>query len=212
MIKLGLFPLGIVMLPHASLPLHIFEERYKDLINDCENNHSFFGINLINTKNMNDIGCSARIEKILRRYDDGKIDVIVEGVQRYKLLNFSEGEKSYFIGEIEYYNDIDEEIDTELLTESIEMFNEIVSKITTVKIDKFDNKIFDFNQPSFLIAQKSGLSIKQRQNLLEIQSENVRLQTLIDHLRRLMPIVKETELLSQIVKNDGYFPPKNFKI
>lgn len=210
MIKIGLFPLGIVLLPESSIPLHIFEERYKTLINDCNEKGSVFGINLVNSIDMNEVGCTAKIEKILKRYPDGKIDLIITGIQRYKIINFSEGDKPYYIGEVEYYDDEVNEYEYVLFQEAAEHFNKIVTGISTIKIDPIYPEKVTSQKPSFIIAQKSGLSIDQRQQLLEMKSEDERLEYLIEHLKTMMPVIKESEIINKIIKNDGYFPPRNF--
>lgn len=208
--RIGLFPLGIVIFPEASLPLHIFEERYKSLINDCIEDNIEFGINLVNKESLNEIGCTANIHKIIKKYPDGKYDIIITGMKRYRLINFSEGEKPYFLGEIEYYYDKEDDIDIDLLFDCSDLFNKIVSNISTVVIEKIDPDKLTTKMPSFLLAQKSGMTIRQRQKLLEMQSENERLKMIQKHLKTLVPVVKETELISRIIKNDAYFPPKNF--
>jgi Lon protease-like protein len=205
--RIGLFPLGIVIFPESSFPLHIFEERYKQLINDCYEEDKPFGINLVSKNNLNDIGCKVIVDKVIKTYPDGKQDVIIKGIERFRLINFSEGEKPYFIGEVEEYADIEEELDNELLFECADLFNNIVTNISTVMIEKVYPAQITTKTPSFLIAQKSGLTIKQRQTLLEEQSENNRLEIIIKHLKTLLPVVKETELVTKIIKNDGYFPP-----
>ena len=206
--NLALFPLGVVLFPESTLPLHIFEERYKELINTCLDEKRQFGVNLINPKNMHDVGTSAEVFRVLKKYPDGKMDVLVKGFQRYKLVSFSEGEFSYYTGEVEFFEDDDETFDRELLLQCTDLFNQVANRITTVKVDEIDPERVGTNKPSFLIAQKSGLSLKQRQSLLEIRSEDERLQTLIDHLNTLLPVIKETELANQLIKNDGYFPPQ----
>ena len=206
--NLALFPVGVVLFPESTLPLHIFEERYKELINTCLDEKRQFGINLINPKNMHDVGCSAKVFRVLKKYPDGKMDVLVKGVKRYKLVSFSEEEFSYYTGEVEFFEDEDDTFDRELLLQCTDMFNQVANRITTVRVDEINPERVGTNKPSFLIAQKSGLSLKQRQSLLEIRSEDERLQTLIDHLNTLLPVIKETELANQLIKNDGYFPPK----
>lgn len=206
--NLALFPLGVVLFPESTLPLHIFEDRYKELVNTCLEEKRQFGINLINPKNMHDVGCSAEVFRVLKKYPDGKMDVLVKGIKRYKLISFAEGEFSYYMGEVDFFEDEDNTFDRELLLQCTDLFNQVANRITTVKVDEIDPERVGTNKPSFLIAQKSGLSLKQRQSLLEIRSEDERLQALIDHLNTLLPVIKETELVTQLIKNDGYFPPK----
>jgi len=93
------------------------------------------------------------------------------------------------------------------LYECTDIFNEVASKIKSVKIDKINPDQLVTKKPSFLIAQKSGLSPEQKQALLEIRSEDTRLDYLIKHLKRLTPMIMQSETINQIIKNDGYIKP-----
>lgn len=211
MIKIGLFPLNIVLFPESKYPLHIFEDRYKQLINECFDNGMEFGINYISSLGISHIGCSAVVTDILKKYSDGKLDIIVQGVSRYRISRFIEGEKSYFTAEVEPFSDDDYGIDRKLLDETARLFNKIAEGITSIKIDKIDPDNISVKFPSFLIAQKAGLTPEQKQALIEIRSENLRLKTLAGHLRKVQPLIKRAEVISNIVKNDGYLYP-DFKI
>lgn len=205
--KLALFPLGVVLFPGSTLPLHIFEERYKTLIERCLMQKENFGINLVDPHNLHDTGCSAEVFRVLKKYSDGRMDIIVKGIKRYSVDSFLEDIEPYYIADVNYFDDEEDSFDRDLMVRCIDLFNAITDKIKTIRIEKIDPEKIGTVKPSFVIAQKSGLSLMQRQELLEIRSEDERLQALIDHLNTLLPIIKETELVTRIVKNDGYFPP-----
>jgi Lon protease-like protein len=209
--KLGLFPLGVVLFPESALPLHIFEERYKTLVNDCVEQKLPFGINYISGTKMSNIGCTADVTDVMKKYDDGKLDILVAGTKRFKVSSFTEGEKPYYFADIEYFDDIDEDVNSLLLADTIEVFNTIAERIKAVKIEKLSITGLKTEKPSFKIAQKAGLSLDQRQKLLESKSENVRLDYILKHLRKLLPAVREADTISKIIKNDGYFRPNFFK-
>src|SRR5512143_3394490 len=84
---LPLFHLNVVLFPQSQLSLHIFEERYKTLISECITYDSVFGINLIHEQQIRSIGCTASVKEVTKRYDDGRMDIIVEGRRRYTLHN-----------------------------------------------------------------------------------------------------------------------------
>ncbi len=96
--SLPLFPLQVVLFPGSSLPLHIYEERYKTLIGDVLDGLREFGINLVTDKKIAEIGCTATVARILTRYDDGRLDVIVEGRRRYRLNRYDSGAAPYLTG------------------------------------------------------------------------------------------------------------------
>ncbi|GAB1373117.1 LON peptidase substrate-binding domain-containing protein [Candidatus Kapaibacterium sp.] len=204
MIKIGIFPLNVILFPESVYPLHIFEERYKQLINECYTNNLEFGINYISPAGISEVGCSAMVSQVLKKYPDGKMDIIVQGISRYRLNRIWQGQELYYSADVEPFADDDYGVDFGLMEEAVRLYNKIAEGITSLKIDKIDPNNIDAKFPSFLIAQKAGLTPEQKQSLLEIRSENLRLETLSKHLRKVQPLIKRAEVISNIIKNDGY--------
>lgn len=208
--KIGLFPLGLVLFPESVVPLHIFEQRYKNLIRDCIESGSEFGINLMLASKVYDIGCTAKVKTVIKDYDDGKLDITVGGVKRYKLNSYTVGNRIYYEGDIEYFDDgapgenEPDVLDLSLLDECIRFYNEISEIVKIINIRKIDMRSLDTRLPSFFIAQKSGMSLKQKQELLEMRSENKRLLTLRNHLKEILPMLRKAENINQIIRNDGF--------
>src|SRR5215210_1899175 len=96
-----LFPLNVVLMPGAPLPLHIFEDRYKQMVDECLEAESEFGMVLADEAGTREVGCTARIVEMIERYEDGRMVILVEGSRRFKLNNVMTG-KPYYVGEIEY--------------------------------------------------------------------------------------------------------------
>ena len=103
-ITIPLFPLGVVLVPDSQLPLHIFEERYKLMINMCLDEKKVFGIVYFNGNEVSNIGCTARILKVQKRYADGRMDIITCGDRRF-LIHELIDEKAYLQAGIEYFDD-----------------------------------------------------------------------------------------------------------
>lgn len=204
MIKIGLFPLNLVLFPESIIPLHIFEERYKELINRCVDDNNVFGINLAAPK-MQKIGCTAEVLDVMKKYEDGKMDIIITGRQRFELKHFYDGEESFYVGEVEIIEESEEKIDPELLKTCVEHFNKIISSLEELKIDHIDPVKFKNQYPSYYLAAKSGFTVDQRQELLEINSENRRLRYIYEHLTKVMPLIKEADRINRVIKNDGFF-------
>ena len=80
-----LFPLGIVMLPSELVPLHIFEERYKLMIGECLDQEREFGIIWLADDALKEVGCRARIARVLERFEDGRLNILVEGTTPFRL-------------------------------------------------------------------------------------------------------------------------------
>jgi len=195
------------MFPESAYPLHIFEDRYKTLINECNKEKSPFGINFLTSKGMNHIGCSAIGSDIFKLYPDGRMDILAAGQKRYRILNMKEGKKPYYTAEVEYFDDDDHNFDLKTLYDCVELFNELSVKIKSVKIEKINIDTLKSQIPSFFISQKSGLAPEQKQAILEMRNENQRLVYLLRHLKRLSPMIHQQETITQIIKNDGYIKP-----
>src|SRR5688572_4421021 len=99
-----LFPLGLVLFPGMILPLHIFEERYKIMISDCLEEKKNFGIVYYTGDNFNMIGCTAKVIKIIKKYEDGRMDIMTEGSQRFHIVEMYE-EKPYIEAKVTYFDD-----------------------------------------------------------------------------------------------------------
>jgi Lon protease-like protein len=99
-----LFPLNVVLMPGAPLPLHIFEERYKQMVNECLEQEGEFGMVFADESGTRQVGCTAKIVELVERYEDGRMVILVEGSRRFRLNNVLTG-KPYYVGEIEYFQD-----------------------------------------------------------------------------------------------------------
>ena len=212
--RIPLFPLAIVLLPHSQVPLHIFEDRYKRMINECMEKGEAFGINFIEDSKLHSIGCTARVAEVVKRYPDGQLDIITEGIDRYQIVSVDNSDPNDLLyAQVKWITDKEEPRDTELAGEAINLFNELCEVAYNGTIDSLDISewIQDDKLPSFVIAQKSGLEPDQRQALLGITSENERLSILRNFLSQLVPKVKEIEKTNDLIRNDGYIPTWNRK-
>ena len=99
-----LFPLGLVLLPQERLPLHIFEDRYRTMIGQCLEAEAEFGIIWLSDDGLKEVGCSARIDRVLERFDDGRMNILVEGTTPFRLLRRIE-ELPYPAGDVELLDD-----------------------------------------------------------------------------------------------------------
>jgi Lon protease-like protein len=205
--RLPLFPLNVVLFPDALLPLHIFEERYKTLVRESVTDENEFGINYFDSPKIHSEGCSARVQEILKRYEDGKMDIVVEGKRRYTIHNIEDSVAGYQVGDVSYFDDAQETLNDALRMRAIALYNrfiEIVFKKSLEPVAEGNLK----PQLSFLLVQKSGLSLAQRQNFLTLRSENERLEILVQHLESVLPIVASQQKIEAFVMNDGYLPQR----
>ncbi len=200
---LPLFPLNVVLFPQSQLPLHIFEERYKILVNECSTSDSVFGLILVHEQQVRTIGCTAMIKEIIKRYDDGRMDIIVEGRRRFQLHNFVEAPHPYYSGRVSWMDDHDEAADEQLRIRAVELHNQFVKIVFTGIVQQVN--INDVRKTrAFHLVQKSGMELIERQVFLAMDSENKRLQFLIHHLESLMPLLVSNKAVEEMAKNDGY--------
>jgi Lon protease-like protein len=122
---LPLFPLQVVLFPRTALPLHIFEERYKQMIADVQRGHTEFGVVLAGEKGIVNTGCTATVEKVLKKYPDGRLDLISVGRRRFEIILLND-EKPYLRGAVEYFDDEGADpIPPEVRKRVIESYNDL---------------------------------------------------------------------------------------
>ena len=204
--QIPLFPLKVVLFPGSLLPLHIFEERYKALIRVCMEEHAEFGINFFEDDKIDPIGCTALVRDVVKDYGDGRLDITVEGRTRYVLGKLVESESPYFVAEVTLFDDRPEKVNYASRRRAIEFYNRFVEvafkgTVSPVNTASSDTKI------SFLLVQKAGLELKDRQKFLGLDSENERLNMLNRHFESMLPLISTRERFEQLIVNDGYLPP-----
>ena len=208
MIKIPLFPLNVVLFPDSKLPLYIFEERYKKMVNDCLSDRTNFGINLFAGNRLYPTGCTALVDEVVSQTETGEMNIITKGIIRYKILNYETGEDGLYSAEIDLIEDVNTEYNKEKMTKAVDLYNsliEIVYKGSVKKIDLTEIKWYSENRSvSFTMAEKCGLSLIERQTLLEMNEEDVRLDYILKFLEEVMPKLKEADKISNIIKGDGF--------
>ena len=207
MSSVALFPLKNVLFPSSVLPIHVFEGRYINLINECFREKKEFGINLKEAGKVYEFGCLAKVSDIVKFYPDGRMDVLIEGTERFLTHQKSFANVGYYVADIDIIPDAPGIIDKILLSECVDYYNFIVEHIKNIQIKTIGIEDLHPEKPSYFLAQKSGLNLAQKYELLIMNLENDRLQYLLNHLRNIKPLIEEAEFISQIIKNDGYYRP-----
>jgi Lon protease-like protein len=196
-----MFPLNLVAYPHEQLNLHIFEPRYRQLINDCLEKNSTFGIPTYIDKKLMPYGTEMLISKVVQTYEGGEMDISTLGIRIFKLENFENpmDGKLYAGGEITYvqHEDLSEEIDNQLF--------ELVERFYTHLQKRFDYTTTIPQPFSYRIAHKIGLSIQQEYKLLLMPTEKMRQKFLIKHFKKILPIVSEIERTKEKISLNGHF-------
>jgi Lon protease-like protein len=198
-IELPLFPLDVVLFPGEDLPLHIFEPRYRLMINECYEQKKPFGIVLRrpNSEHLKEepysVGTMAEIE-VLDRLEDGRMNLIARGLQRFRILD-QHREKPYLSGLVEVYEDRAEQDQTQTIyaNQARELFNAYLQ----VLIEVIGKEDIEFNLPtapedlSHFIAYFLDVQNERKQQLLELTSTTQRLEEEIDILRHEVPFMRQ---------------------
>ncbi|HHP7238619.1 LON peptidase substrate-binding domain-containing protein [Longibacter sp.] len=205
--SLPLFPLGLVLYPNEQLPLHIFEERYKDLTAYCLEHDVPFGIVRVDDGRLASVGTTARIQRVVNRYDDGRMDIIVRGEERFGLKDVHE-RKSYMTADVDIFDIERQPVESDLRERVITQHMKLLELAgRTVRPDLY----VDVPDLSFVLAQNAGLSNDQKQEVLEIRDESDRIRYLIQHFEMLIPRVEQKEDLRRKIRSNGHFkdfPPE----
>ena len=198
-----IFPLGIVVYPGESLNLHIFEPRYKQLINECFADKKPFGIPAIINNNMQEMGTAVIIEEITKLYDNGEMDIKTTGSKVFRILEvIKEVPGKLFSGAIvNYPNNIEDAGIPELMQKVLNALHELHR---ILKIEK-DFKKADEQLISYDIAHHTGLSLQQEYEVLELLQEVQRQEYLKRHIGKVLPVLAEMETLKEKIKLNGHF-------
>ena len=174
---LPLFPLQVVLLPGTPLPLHVFEERYKEMMAEVLEAKSEFGVVLAGDKGICNMGCSASIEKVLEKYPDGRMDVLTVGRRRFEILALDD-EKSYLRGEVSFFDDEDFEPTAEETRRRVLDSYKVMQEIGELEAAEPE---LDDPQVSFQLARPVS-DLNFRQLLLSTRSESSRMKQLAEFL------------------------------
>ena len=197
---LPLFPLQLVVFPRTRLPLHIFEDRYKEMIGEAIREGSDFGIVPSKENGILNAGCTVIVEKVITTYPDGGSDVITVGQRRFEILFLNE-EKPYLRGQVEFFEDeVDEKVPGLFREKALELYRELAA---TGEARVYAEPILDDAQLSFQLAQAiSDLDFQNR--LLHTRSERERLELLISYIEQHIPRMRHAARMRQLAPQNGF--------
>lgn len=198
---LGLFPLGIVLLPGEVVPLHIFEPRYEKLIGERLEDGEF-GVVLAEEDGVRECGTVARVSQVIEKLDDGRMNVLVQGLQRFRITALvmpDDPEKDYLKAKVDFYGDALPEAAERLRRAVLEMFSRML-------------RLMDVEQPrepageeplSFRVAAAVDFGASLKQELLESRSEKQRLETLLTVMTSLLPRLELRKQREDAIRGNG---------
>ena len=160
---LPIFPLDLVLLPGVSLPLHIFEPRYKEMIAECLEQKKPFGVVRASSEGVADIGCTAEIMSVTKKYDDGRMDILTRGVDRFEVVDVNE-DRSFLQAEISLVEDEPGKPGAEMVTQAVRLHAEI-AKLAGAEPDGPDEHAGNL---SFLLAGSLPLDLDFNKDIAEM--------------------------------------------
>lgn len=179
---LPLFPLDIVLLPGVPLPLHVFEPRYKEMIEECLEDKKPFGVIRASSDGVAEIGCTAEIVAVTKKYEDGRMDILTRGVERFEVLEVHD-ERSFLQAEIAVVDDEPGRAAPQVVKEAIRLHGEIAKLAGNESRDVEE----DADRLSFLLAGSLPLDLDFKQRLLATLSESKRLEAVVKYLQTVLP-------------------------
>jgi len=197
------FPLGIVVYPGESLNLHIFEPRYKQLVNECHAEGKPFGIPAVIDNKLNEMGTLVRITEMVNVYENGEMDIKTQGLQVFRMLEMikSVPDKLFSGAIVNYPENVEGPGQPELMQKVVKALRELHRLLNISK---------DFQRPdeelvSYDLAHHAGMSLEEEYELLGLLREEQRQEYLKRHLAKVLPVIATMETLKERVKLNGHF-------
>ena len=166
-----LFPLGLVALPSELIPLHIFEQRYKTMMNECLRDETEFGILWLADDGLREIGCACEIAEVIEHMEDGRMNLVARGTRPFRVLE-RQGHLAYPAGVVEFLEDRDDELDDEVVAAAHEAYADLVRRATDR--DPSEEELAELTAYAMAATVDFGLDAKQ--GLLDLRSETARLR------------------------------------
>jgi len=197
--RFPLFPLGLVLIPHELVPLHIFEERYKLMIGECIDEDTEFGIVWLSDDGLKEVGCSARVTKVLERFEDGRMNVLVEGTAPFRLLRRID-DLPYPAGDVEPLADDEQrEGDAAAIESARKRYADLVAEVTDERPEPEALAELD----AYGMAATLDVALEAKQMLLELRSERGRLEQLEALFAEALGRIRHAERAAERAQGNG---------
>lgn len=193
-----LFLLPTVAIPGELIPLHVFEERYKTMIGECIEAEREFGIVWLSDESLREVGCAARIERVLERMDDGRMNVLVRGTRPFRVLE-RQSHLAYPAGVVDFVQDRNEDVDPELQESAHKAYAELVQRATDRVVEEAELA----EMTAYAMAATVDFGLDAKQGLLDMRSENARLRLVTRLFRSAMKRLDLVERAQERARSNG---------
>jgi Lon protease-like protein len=199
--RIPLFPLNVVLFPGASLPLHIFEPRYREMVKNCLEEKSEFGMLLSLPKGVARVGCTAEITKVVTRYPDGRMDILTTGRAPFRVVDLF-SENPLLEGQVDYLEDREIRSGPQIQRELVELFE----ACHTLIFDDYPKNLegAPAEKLSYLVAGTLPMDLLWKQQILELRSEADRQERLVAYLREWVPHLQNKGAMRQRAGGNGH--------
>ena len=197
---LPLFPLDLVLLPGTPLPLHIFEPRYKEMISECLEQNRPFGVVRAKDGSIAEIGCTAEIITVTKKYDDGRMDIVTQGRERFEVMQLNQ-ERSFLQAEVVLLEDETGTPSVEQVAEALRLHGEIMTLAGATPENAAD---LEQQRLSFHLAGSLPIDPDFKQSLLSMKSEPERLQAVITFFESILPAMWRTMHVRRKAGGNGH--------
>jgi Lon protease-like protein len=204
--QIPLFPLNVVLLPGADLPLHIFEPRYRLMVSKCVRDKTEFGLLLSLPKGIVRVGCTAEILEVVKQYDDGRMDILTVGRTPFRILELLNpeafSEEALLEGHVDYLDDRERPVNSRVHRELIELYE----VCHTIVFGDYPRSIQSEvpEDLSYVVASTLPMDLMWKQQVLELRSEADRQERLVTYLREWAPHLQKEESLRQHADGNGH--------
>ena len=196
---LPLFPLDLVLFPGTPLPLHIFEPRYREMISECLDQKTSFGVVRAKEEGVAEIGCTAEIITVAKKYPDGRMDIMTEGRQRFEVMQVSQ-ERSFLQAEVLYLQDEPAHATAEDIAQALKLRGEFFELAgVSAASSGTESPALAFN-----LVGPLPLDLDFKQTLLGMKSEAERMPAVISYLEAILPNLRRTVLVRQRAGGNGH--------
>jgi Lon protease-like protein len=196
---LALFPLDLVLFPGTPLPLHIFEPRYKEMIGECLEQKKQFGVIRAQDTNLADVGCTAEILAVTKQYDDGRMDIVAQGRDRFELIEVNQ-ERAFLRGEILLVEDDADRPSAAERSHAIELHRQILALANAQQdLPEGQDALLSYH-----LAGSLPLDLDFKQKLLSLRSEARRIQTVIEYFEGILPNLRRAVTIRQKAGGNGH--------
>ena len=197
---LPLFPLDLVLFPGAPLPLHIFEPRYREMISECLDRKISFGVVRAKEEGVAEIGCTAEIITVAKKYPDGRMDIVTEGRERFEVMQVNQ-ERSFLQAEVLYLQDDPEKATAEEIAQAVKLQGEIIELAGSASVNPSEIE----SQPlAFNLVGPLPLDLDFKQTLLGLKSEAERMQAVISYFEAILPNLRRTVRVREKAGGNGH--------